>query len=703
MKDLNYRQLTQYLQFLAELEKCRTQEEINSLKEKFFSIADYAFLKDFVPEQGSDSLSSYKAKLIHEIDRQKADFKFVFGNDFKPLATFRSGHDSDFTVEDFLEQAKDCKNPDEYEKLYEEQFKFQQAVIRQLNGNATGLFLDADSLPSLTVGNSAENNAFLTKQVMKSGYNPFSIPTPQEIHENGMEYLAQEIERIENSFDENLVQEANPEKIIEENNFPDEDYYAEEEIPESVEHDDSLATKTPAWPPLSPNREFFAGWDKISEEEQKSASEARKEAYIQKQRDLSEQGINSQKELDEWLTQHSTDDTTGASPFMKPYGENNLLNLLRVKQEFEKAYPELAQKKQNRDVETETISGVTEESEPYSPPEVDYSENGYPLAQENLPAEKPKTLQEAHQFFIEHAYESGTPVPTLGLRNFNTGHITLAQGYEFARTEDAGQTVVLSKMNEENERVFFRISNLSYKEAISNSQIVAKAPKLTKDVVQRYYQAAELDEEIQRENTAENFWHNYKAGVMGECNNKQEAMHFAQNLIKRMSGEERQKFFVMARKYEIIKDENGKPLSYDKRILDYYDEATKGMTIRNTSVFRDYKTPNLNVLDAIKRNTEVFDVEGTPIDGSINMRVGDSIKLRLSIESPTDRKSIKLPPTDYKVVSYSKDNNSVALISKDGKQKYIKPLDDFIAMAQKLEKKQERKQSREDWENSMEM
>lgn len=68
------------------------------------------------------------------------------------------------------------------------------------------------------------------------------------------------------------------------------------------------------------------------------------------------------------------------------------------------------------------------------------------------------------------------------------------------------------------------------------------------------------------------------------------------------------------------------------------------------------------------------------------MRVGDSIKLRLTIDSPTGRRGIKLPPADFKVVLYSKDTNSIALISKDGKQKHIKPPDDFIATAQRVEK-----------------
>lgn len=699
MKNLNYRQHTQYLQFLIELEKCKTRAEIDLFKEKFFSINEFEFLKDFLPELGSDGLSSCKTKLIYEIDRQSADFKFVFGKDFKPLQSLSMVGESDCTIENFLKHAKNCKEPDEYEKLYQEQFNFQQAVIRQMNCETTALFLDQDSLPSVIIENSAESNVTLMKRAIQAGYNPFSVPNPQEVQERGMDYLQEEIERIENSYNEEfLTQKSEIEKNMSENDLTEEDFYTNDEMIET--HDFAVDTmhETTAWPPLFNDSEFFVEWDKMSEEEQKSASEARKAAYIQKQNDLAEQGIKSQKELDEWLAQHSSDNTTGASPFMKPYGENNLLNLLRVKQEFEQAYPELVKKNEQK-TEDEIPDKTAEESKPYSPIMPDSLENGYQVPYE----EKPQTLQDTHQFFIEHAYESGTPVPTLGLRNYQTGHITPVQGYEFARTEDAGQTVVLSKMNSENERVFFRVSNFSYKEAIANSHIIAKAPKLTKETIQRYYKAAELDEGNQRENTAENFWHNYKAGVLAECNNKQEAMLFAQNLIKSMREEEKQKFFVMAKKYEIIKGENGKRLSYDKRILDYYEEATRGMTIKSKSIFRDYKDSNLNVLDAIKRNTEVFDRKGTLIDQSINMRIGDSIKLRLTIDSPTERRSIKLPPTDFIIISYSTDNNSIALISKDGKQKYIKPLDDFITLTQKLEKKQERKQRREDWENSMEI
>lgn len=278
MKDLNYRQHTQYLQFLSELEKCKTQEEIDRLKEKFFSIDEYAFLMGLLPEQGSGECSSYKMSLAHEVDSQKSDFKFIFGEDFKQIPSLSKTGEAKHTVEDFLKQAKDCKDYDEYERLYQEQFNFQQAVIRQMNRETTALFLDADSLPTLTVLNSPENNAALTRQAVQAGFNPFSVPTPQEIRENGMDYLLDEIRRIESSYNEEaLSQDAAAGNTIGEGEFPEEDY---EELIEAHESPTISVPSVPAWPPLSNDNEFFIGWNNMSEEARKSASESRKAAYI---------------------------------------------------------------------------------------------------------------------------------------------------------------------------------------------------------------------------------------------------------------------------------------------------------------------------------------------------------------------------------------------------------------------------------------
>lgn len=252
MKELNYKQHVQYLQFLTELERCKTQAEADHLKEKFFSISEFEFLKDFLPDLGSDEFSSYKTKLIYEIDKQNANFKFIFGKDFKPLQNLGETRDADYTIENFLKQAKNCNNPDEYEKLYQEQFNFQQAVIRQMNHETTALFLDDDSLPSVITENSTENNVALTKRAIQAGYNPFSIPHPQDVQERGMDYLQEEIERIENPYNEEVLShESEMESEADENNLSEENFYSNDEMIETHDFPTATAGTSPAWPPLS--------------------------------------------------------------------------------------------------------------------------------------------------------------------------------------------------------------------------------------------------------------------------------------------------------------------------------------------------------------------------------------------------------------------------------------------------------------------
>lgn len=357
----------------------------------------------------------------------------------------------------------------------------------------------------------------------------------------------------------------------------------------------------------------------------------------------------------------------------------------------------------------------------------------------NYSDSRPRSLQELHKFFMENPYVPGTPVPTIGMRNERSGHTTLIEGYEFARLEDIGnsnpslvdekgnkkidgQTVVLTKpgfreVNEgtgkrelvpdESKRHFIRISRDLYEQAIKNSQIIAKRqPKNEREkqkMYDDYLEAAHLDEKRQRANTANNFWHNYQAGVLTLANNKQEAMAFAKRLVNEMIPAEKEKFANMVRKYEKIKGADGKNLSYDQRILEQYEDITKGLRITNNSIWRDHVGKEYDTLDAIKRNTEVIDKEGQPLDKSCLMRIGDTIKMSVTVDSALSNKQIKLPLQEFRLVAHSKDNNSVALISADGKQKIIKNREDFIKKVQKIEKRQIRKQQRQDRYESISM
>lgn len=359
----------------------------------------------------------------------------------------------------------------------------------------------------------------------------------------------------------------------------------------------------------------------------------------------------------------------------------------------------------------------------------------------NYSAPRPQNMKELHEFFINNPYTAGTPVPTLALRNEQTGHSTFIEGYEFARFEDIGkenpafkdengnqikpdgQTVVLTKpgfreeinnetgekelVPDEDKRKFIRISRDLYEQTLKNSEIIAKRnPKTNEErqkMIDDYLEAANLDEKKQRVNTASNFWHNYQAGVMTLANNKQEAMAFAKRLVNEMIPSERKKFAAMVKNYEKIIDADGKHLSYDKRILERYEDITKGLQITNKSIWRDHVDKKYDTLETIKQNTEVFDIEGQSLDKTCRMKIGDTIKMSVTVDSALSNKKIKLPPQEYKLVAHSKDNNSVALISVDGKQKIIKSRDDFIKEVQKVEKKLIKKQQKQDRYESISM
>lgn len=405
--------------------------------------------------------------------------------------------------------------------------------------------------------------------------------------------------------------------------------------------------------------------------------------------------------------------------------DNNIENLQYVNESVDTEFSD-------NDIPVENNEIVQESESQY---EMQNSKNN----NTNISDPRPRNVQELHHFFINNPYVSGTPVPTLAMRNEQSGHSTFIEGYEFARFEDIGkpnpsfkdengkqikpdgQTVVLTKpgfkeeidketgekklVPDERKRKFIKISRELYEQAIKNSEIIAKrTPKNEQErqkMIDDYKEAANLDEKEQRANTASNFWHNYQAGVMTLANNKQEAMAFAKRLVNEMIPAEREKFATMVKKYEKLRGSDGKHLSYDQRIIDFYDNI--GLKITSNSIWRDHVDDKYNTLDAIKKNTEVFDKEGQPLDKTCRMKIGDTIKMSVAVDSVLSNKKIKLPIQEYRLVAHSKDNNSVALISADGRQKIIKNREDFIKEVQKVEKKMMTKQQRQDKYESISM
>lgn len=685
MKELNQEQHIQLLQFMSLMQTCKTEEELQALKEQYFNIPRYEFLQDYISEKSENqSLSSYKTSLIYEMDKYQHDYKIVYGENFPAYKKeTMPNNKADYTVIHLLNEISECDDIEAYQKLMEEKNRFPRVKIEALSHEFTGIyFSNENELPTNIILNSPESNFNARRQLVEAGYSPFTLPSVEDVRENGFEWLHEEISHFKETLNPNFI-----EQETQRNQEPE---FNEQEYEE--EYDDFIE-------PMDENDGMSA-----------MAAEA----------DMIEKNMPD--------TIDSKHDVQNGSDM----SQDNVSNILDTPTNSMKVNESLNTEFSNNDIPVEN-NEVEQEPEPEN------ESQNYENNNSNVSAPKPKNKQELHQFFINNPYTSGTPVPTIAMRNEQTGHSTFIEGYEFARLEDIGkpnpafrdengkqikpdgQTVVLTKpafkevideetgekklVPDDKNRKFIRISRDLYEQAIKNSEIIAKRNPKTEQEKQKmlddYLEAAHLDEKKQLANTASNFWHNYKAGVMTIANNKQEAMAFAKRLVIEMIPSEREKFAAMVRKYEKLRGTDGKHLSYDQRIIDFYDNM--GLKITNNSIWRDHVDEKYNTLDAIKQNTEVFDKEGQPLDKSCRMKIGDTIKMSVTVDSALSNKKIKLPIQEYRLVAHSKDNNSVALISADGKQKIIKNREDFIKEVQKVEKKLIKKQQREDRYESISM
>lgn len=337
-----------------------------------------------------------------------------------------------------------------------------------------------------------------------------------------------------------------------------------------------------------------------------------------------------------------------------------------------------------------------------------------------------------HKNFVEHAYEAGTKVPSFGYRNSQSGHTVILEGWEFCKTEDFatnaatdsymnsirsefiedngnkvknpnynpykykdnGQTVVLSKLQKETnpetglvdeKRVYLRISAAEYNTQIENSCLLKDCAQITNEVKQEYLQKAHLDENEQRPNNSSNFTHNFNAYCRKGANNVKEAMDFGKRLIQNMRPEEREKLKIQMLKWEKL---TGK--SYTQRLAEEYKENVSDRPINDKTAFTK------ETLDAIRYNTETISHKGALLDKSCRMKVGDTIKMKITVPDCLGRRSRKLPVQTLELVSHSPDGNSVVLMDEKHLSKYVIPRDDFIKTVQKQERKQMKAERRAD-------
>jgi hypothetical protein len=311
--------------------------------------------------------------------------------------------------------------------------------------------------------------------------------------------------------------------------------------------------------------------------------------------------------------------------------------------------------------------------------------------------------EEAQRTFAQFPYIPGVTVPPFALEE--NGKLTPYSGFTFDAMGEDGRSVILVKRRAGGPEERVAISSKLYAEMISNAKRAANREDLKREAVTRFEKMMEKDADERRPNTAANFWHNYKILCREQASNPQEAMEVARAIVRQMPPREQVKLRHTIKAYEAA----AKPLvsnplfkvfvqpreTYNQRILNFYEESVRDLPIRNRSPHGH------EALAPIRCGVDTVDIPGKPLDPALKLKIGDTVKLSLQCRTLFGESRKRLPITGCTVVSASSDLNKIVLLDKAGTTKYTLARDEFIAKMQKLERKLDRKQMREDRFESM--
>jgi hypothetical protein len=315
----------------------------------------------------------------------------------------------------------------------------------------------------------------------------------------------------------------------------------------------------------------------------------------------------------------------------------------------------------------------------------------------------PAPAGETKEKFAQSPYVPGVEVPPFALEE--GGKLTPYSGFAFGVMGGDGKSVILTKRQAGRPEEQVAVSNKLYAKMIANAGRAANREEPQRETAARFEKMMDRDTDGRRPNTAANFWHNYKILCRQQASNPQEAMDVARSIVRQMPKEEQEKLRCSIKAYENeTKPLTANPLlkafvkpkeTYNQRILAFYEENVRDLPIKNRSPHGH------GALSVIRQGVDTVDTPGKDIDPAVKLRIGDTVKLSLQCKTLFGENRKRLPVTAFTVVSASGDLNKIVLLDKTGRNKYTLAKDDFIAKMQKLEKKLDRKQRREDRYESM--
>jgi hypothetical protein len=311
--------------------------------------------------------------------------------------------------------------------------------------------------------------------------------------------------------------------------------------------------------------------------------------------------------------------------------------------------------------------------------------------------------EEVQRRFVQFPYIPGVEVPPFALEE--DGKLTPYSGFTFDKIGEDRKSVMLAKRQAGRPEERVAVSNMLYAEMIDNAKRAVNREEPQRETITRFEKMMERDVDERRPNRAANFWHNYKILCRQQASNPQEAMEVARAIVRQMPKGEQATLRRSIKAYEAAtKPLVSNPLlkafvkpreTYNQRILNFYEENVRDLPIKNRSPHGH------EALAAIRHGVDTVDTPGKSVDPALKLKIGGTVKLSLHCRTLFGESRKRLPVTAFTVVSASAEFNKIVLLDKTGRTKYTLARDDFIAKTQKLEKKLDRRQQREDRYESM--
>ena len=293
------------------------------------------------------------------------------------------------------------------------------------------------------------------------------------------------------------------------------------------------------------------------------------------------------------------------------------------------------------------------------------------------------------------AYKVDAIVPKFGIYNKNN-EIEFIENARFSKfienkVSPGYGNVILEIPQKDGKTVEYKMDEKDYNKLINAVDDLERMKQHTDpnsyewQIIHSNYMAKlNLDENIYRLNSAENFLHNFRIQCRhNNAHNPKQALKIAGIMFEQMPPLDRERHLSERRQYEKI---HGKG-SYDLRLVKEYEENHGKININidniQKEIFNQEKIEeDMGVIYKILKSGD--EIENTKI------KVGDSIPIAMTIKSSVNQQKIKLETQDWKIMSVQKglNRNQAVLYNEAAKSYQTVPLKMLVSHIHKIEKSQ---------------